>query len=92
MAMNAARVIALLLIAGLLTSPSDLSSCGPFLLTAVFTLSRQPDQPDTSFAQGQLGILLPSYYRAYLAVAYRHLTGVGVNANDRTAFFPPAPP
>jgi len=92
MAMNAARVIALLLIAGLLISPSDLSSCGPFLLTAVFTLSRQPDQPDTSFAQGQLGILLPSYYRAYLAVAYRHLTGVGVNASERAAFFPAAPP
>jgi hypothetical protein len=92
MAMNAARVIALLLIAGLLTSPTDLSSCGPFLLTAVFTLSRQPDQPDTSFAQGQLGILLPSYYRAYLAVAYRHLTGVGVNASERAAFFPAAPP
>jgi hypothetical protein len=92
MAMNAARVIALLLIAGLLTSPTDLSSCGPFLLTAVFTLSRQPDQPDTSFAQGQLGILLPSYYRAYLTVAYRHLTGVGVNASERAALFPPAPP
>jgi hypothetical protein len=92
MAMNAARVIALLLIAGLLTSPTDLSSCGPFLLTAVFTLSRQPDQPDTSFAQGQLGILLPSYYRAYLTVAYRHLTGVGVSASERAAFFPPAPP
>jgi hypothetical protein len=92
MAMNAARVIALLLIAGLLTSPTDLSSCGPFLLTAVFTLSRQPDKPDTSFAQGQLGILLPSYYRAYLTVAYRRLTGVGVNASERAAFFPPAPP
>jgi hypothetical protein len=92
MAMNAARVIALLLIAGLLTSPTDLSSCGPFLLTAVFTLSRQPDQPDTRFAQGQLGILLPSYYRAYLAVAYRHLTGVGVNASERAAFFPAALP
>jgi hypothetical protein len=92
MVMNAARVIALLLVAGLLTSPTDLSSCGPFLLTAVFTLSRQPDKPDTSFAQGQLGILLPSYYRAYLAVAYRHLTGLGVNASERAAFFPAAPP
>ena len=89
MAVSAARVIALLLIAGLLTSSSDLSSCGPFLLTAVFTLSRQPDQPDTSFAQGQLGILLPSFSRSYLVVAYRHLTGVGVNSTERAAFFPP---
>ena len=91
MAMTAARVIALALIAGLLTSPSDLSSCGPFLLTAVLTLSRQPDQPDNDFARGQLGILLPSYYRAYLAVAYRHLTGLGVSESERKAFFPPPP-
>ena len=91
MAMSGARVIALLLIAGLLTSPSDLASCGPFLLTAVFTLSRQPDKPDSDFAQGQLGVLLPSFYRRYLAVAYRHLTGLGVNENERKAFFP-APP
>lgn len=88
MAMSAARVVALLLIAGLLTSPSDLASCGPFLLTAIFSFSRQPDKPDTSFAQGQLGVLLPSFYRSYLAIAYRHLTGIGVNASERAAFFP----
>jgi hypothetical protein len=85
-------LIALLLIVGLLTSPIDLSSCGPFLLTAVFTLSRQPDKPDTSFARGQLGILLPSFYRSYLAVAYRHLTGLGVSESERAAFFPPPGP
>ncbi len=92
MAMNATRMIALLLIAGLVTSSSDLSSCGPFLLTAVFTFSRQPDKPDTGFARGQLGVLLPSFYRAHLIVAYRHLTGVGVNANERATFFPSPPP
>ena len=92
MAVSAARLIALLLIVGLLTSPIDLSSCGPFLLTAVFTLSRQPDKPDTSFARGQLGILLPSFYRSYLAVAYRHLTGLGVSESERAAFFPPPGP
>ena len=42
---------------------------------AVFTDARGPDAPLDAFAGGRLGVLLPSYASAYLAVAYRHLSG-----------------
>jgi hypothetical protein len=91
MAINAVRLVALALVLAMLTSPTDLSSCGPFLLNAVFTFSRQPDHPETGLAQGQPGILLPSFYRSHLIVAYLRLIGLNLNDAERNAFYPPAP-
>jgi hypothetical protein len=59
-----------LIVAGTLLSPTDLSSCGPFFRTAVFSLTSQPEVPLTS----QVGILRPSFPRLYLYQAYRQLT------------------
>ena len=88
--MTVARSIALMiLVAGLLASPTDLSSCGPFLTTALFTFVRQPEQPKDRFARGQLGILQSSYPRFYLYIAYRYLTGTPLSTDEQSALFPP---
>ncbi|HYL38803.1 MAG TPA: hypothetical protein VEV17_22990 [Bryobacteraceae bacterium] len=87
MAVRVARLAVLVLLVAVLTSPTDLSSCGPFLTTAVFTFSRQPDDPGAA----PMGILLPTFYRSNLIVAYRRLIGVGFDDAARKAFFPPPP-
>ncbi|MBV9502192.1 MAG: hypothetical protein JO138_22715 [Acidobacteriaceae bacterium] len=69
------RTATLALLALLLASPSDLSSCGPFFPTMVFTRTQGPDN-EADFYRGHLGILEPSYARAYLAMAYRVLNSV----------------
>ncbi len=64
----------LAVLALLLASPADLSSCGPFFPTAVFTRTQAPDD-EADFYRGHLGILEPGYARAYLVMAYRILSG-----------------
>jgi hypothetical protein len=80
-------VLVFALFAGILSNPPDLSSCGPFLPTAAFTFWRTPDDAAGRFARGQLGILQPSFPRFYLIIAYRYLTGIGLNAEERKALF-----
>src|SRR5712691_3411786 len=40
-------------------------ACGPFFLDAIFTYVKHPDIPLDKFAQGQIGIVKPSYARSY---------------------------
>jgi len=84
-------LLLLILFAGLLSNPPDLSSCGPFLPSAAFTFWRMPENPAGRFARGQLGILQPRLPRFYLIIAYRYLIGVGLNAEERKALFGPEP-
>ncbi len=79
------------LFAGILSNPPDLSSCGPFLPSAAFSFWRMPEDAAGKFARGQLGILQPRFPRFYLIIAYRYLTGVGLNAEERKALFGPEP-
>ena len=80
----------LLLFAGLLSNPPDLSSCGPFVPTAAFSFWKMPEDAG-GFARGQIGILQPGFPRFYLIIAYRHLAGIGLNAEERAALFGPEP-
>jgi hypothetical protein len=48
-------------------------SCAPDFPRAIFVRPHGPDRPMTSFAGGKLGIVLPTWWRAYLLVAYRYL-------------------
>jgi len=80
----------MLLVAGLLMSPTDLSSCGPFLMRALFSFYKQPEQPVERFAGGRLGVLQSSYPRFYLFIAYRYLSGVPLTPGEQSALFPPA--
>jgi len=85
----AKSMVLMTVVAGLLFSPTDLSSCGPFLTTALFSFTRQPEQPRDKYARGQLGILQSSYPRFYLYIAYRYLIGVPLSADEQRALFPP---
>ena len=70
MEMKTLRLIATAtLLLFLLAVPSDLSSCGPFIPSAVFTRVNVPEN-ERDFFSGQLGLLQPSYYRRYLAIGF----------------------
>ena len=59
--------------------------CGPFFEQGIFSYTLHPDLPLNQFAQGQLGVLPPTYARSYLFVAYRHLSGMGYNEGEQKA-------
>jgi hypothetical protein len=60
-------------------------ACGPFSLDAIFTYSKHPDYPLEKYAQGELGILQPTYARSYLLVAYRYLNGTRFSPDEKKA-------
>jgi hypothetical protein len=59
--------------------------CAPGFNQAFFSYSIHPDFPLTKFAQGQLGILEPSYARSYQVVAYRYLVGKPLSQSEQRA-------
>ena len=76
------RGAAALLLAGLALglggSSRRADGCGPEFEAAFFHYQTRPDLPLGDFAAGRLGVLLPSFARSYLVIAYRHLAGTGV--------------
>lgn len=58
-------------------------ACAPDFFRAVLSYVRHPDLPRTEFIDGRLGVLQPTFARSYLAIAYRHLNGIGMNAQER---------
>jgi hypothetical protein len=76
------------LAAGLLlnwTRPAP--ACAPFYFPPVFTEMKHPDFPAGPYTQGELGVLQPSYYRIYLYVAYRNLSGEGFSPGEARALW-----
>lgn len=61
------------------------SASGPALPTARFWSSSAPSEPLDRYLDGHLGILEPTYGTLYLTVAYRHLSGLGIDADSRPA-------
>ncbi|MCU1274164.1 MAG: hypothetical protein JWO48_1595 [Bryobacterales bacterium] len=88
----AMRALIILMLVAALCNPPEISSCGPFLPEAVFTQWSRPEQASVGFARGRLGILQPAYARFYLVIAYRYLSGAGLNDAERIALFPAAEP
>src|SRR5262245_3290691 len=43
-------------------------ACGPGFRVAVFSFQRHPDLPRSSFINGELGVLRPTYARSYLVL------------------------
>jgi hypothetical protein len=78
----AALICAVILIATSLPS----FSCAPGFPQAFFSYTEHPDFPLAKFAQGDLGILRPTYARPYLVAAYRYLVGKPLNAAEQGAF------
>lgn len=75
----------------ILAVPVELPGCGPFLPEALFHLTGRPEAP-AEFARGQLGIVQPTYERLYQVIAYRYLSGVGLNDAERQAILPSPQP
>src|SRR5260370_34212541 len=85
--MKSCKVLMAIVLSGalLLWLPPKASACGPYFEEAVFTRPDHPDYPLAHFAQGQLGIIQPTYARSYLVVAYRYLSGIPLGANEQQA-------
>src|SRR6266576_2703234 len=66
----------------ILLVPQSGNPCAPEFPDAVFTFQRHPDAPLTLYAQGNLGVVLPSFARSYLVVAFRHLSGRPLAASE----------
>lgn len=62
-------------------------ACGPFFSPDVFVLRLRPDKPK-EFAAGSLGILLPTYPRQDLVVAFRYLNGGTLAPAEQAAYEP----
>jgi hypothetical protein len=62
-------------------------ACGPDFGPDVFIRKLRPDQP-TKFAKGQLGVLLPTYPRKDLIVAFRYLNGGTLTKDEQGAYEP----
>ncbi len=68
-----------------LIQPPASFACGPFTLGSVFTFKAHPEYPLEKFAQGDIGIMQPSYARSYLFVAYRYFGGGSFNPAEQKA-------
>lgn len=68
---------------------ASVQACGPDFSPDVFVHQIHPDHP-REYAAGKLGVLLPSYPRADLAVAYRYLNG-GVLTPEEQKGYQPTP-
>jgi hypothetical protein len=62
-------------------------ACGPFFSPDTFVYPLHPDHPKL-FATGKLGVLLPTYPRADLFVAWRYLTGASLTADEQNGYHP----
>ncbi len=81
--MNRRFIPSALLIAFLLLVTAQ--ACSPGFYPDVFVRKMRPDTP-SDFAAGKLGVLLPTYPRADLTVAYRYLSGGSLTAQEQAAY------
>jgi hypothetical protein len=79
------RTLLLLVTLMVLITPNVTYSCGPFLFSAIFVYKDRPDDRDENFAAGKLGILRPEFRQSYLVIAYRYLSGLTLDAEQREA-------
>lgn len=74
----------LTLTAGLVLSMTlPVFACGPFFDDSCFTYTLHPDMPLKLYAEGNLGLIQPTYARSYLVAAYRYLKGGSLSAAER---------
>src|SRR5215471_5294441 len=63
------------LLLGVMLFTPQANSCGPYLSDVIFVFKRHPGTPLKWYADGSLGVVLPSYHRSYLLIAYRYFAG-----------------
>ena len=82
--MTKSRIIFLLAISILFVTTSE--SCGPDFPALTFTRPHGPDGPVSVFTKGKIGIPLPTWWRAYLVVAYRYLENKPLSQEESDSF------
>ena len=80
------KALILSVVAALVILPRLGETCGPFIPQAIFVRPDGPDRPMSYFARGRIGIVLPTWWRAYLVVAYRYLGSKPLSAAEQRAF------
>lgn len=60
-------------------------ACGPVFPAAVIINWTHPDMPLKIFAQGNIGIVQPSWARSYMCVAYRYLNETPLNEKEQSS-------
>ena len=65
----------------------SVEACGPDFFPDVFVRNLHADHP-ANYAAGKLGVLLPTYPRLDLTVAYRYLNGGTLAPEEQRAFHP----
>ena len=78
------RLIGSLLMMAFLSNTAAFG-CGPFALEAIFVHTTHPGYPLEKFAEGQIGVVQPTYARSYLFVAYRYLSGSHFGESEQKA-------
>lgn len=78
-------VVTVVVTAALLSVAAPGMACSPAAPQPVFSYRRHPDYPIQPFVAGRLGIVLPTWNSSYLVLAYRHLTGIGLDPAEQQA-------
>jgi hypothetical protein len=60
-------------------------ACGPFIPQAIYSYQNNPDLPLKSYAAGNLGVVLPSFAKSYLVVAYRYFSDKPLSKEEQAA-------
>jgi hypothetical protein len=79
------RLIAAIVFVG--TSLFTAEACGPDFYPDTFVLRLRPDHPK-EFSKGKLGVLLPTFPRADLTVAYRYLNAGSLTPREQAGYEP----
>jgi hypothetical protein len=84
--MRLRKTAALFLVSALLLCGARAAlGCSPDFPRVILTYTIHPDLPLDEFAGGRLGVLQPTFARSYLFVAYRYLSAVPLDEDERQA-------
>jgi hypothetical protein len=67
----------------LLNSTTPVRACGPYFTEPIFVFENSPDLPFNEFTNGKIGIVLPTFGRKTLVIAYRYLNGGSFTSDEQ---------
>jgi len=68
----------------LLNSTTSVRACGPYFTEPIFVFENSPDLPFQEFTNGKIGIVLPTFGRKTLVIAYRYLNRGSFTSDKQT--------
>ena len=83
---RAVAVMLLVLVVARLTPPAV--ACGPSSIEPIFVFRESPDLPFTDYLNGNIGIVLPTFGRKTLVIAYRYLNGFPFTVDEQKELIP----